>query len=861
MSDVIAAPSASVKLDIDGKSVEVKRGTTILEAASEQNIYIPTLCYLKKLMPIGSCRVCSVEVAGVNGPVMSCITPVTDDMKVTTQSDALSAHRKQMIQYILVNHPLDCPVCERSGECSLQNKTFELGVKDQVYGIPFNQKIPVKDWGVIRYDRNLCIMCERCVKICREVQGQNAYVIEGTGYEAKINTPDGEKLDCDFCGQCVSICPVGALNSGIVLSARSWEVKKTESVCPHCAVGCSYHINVKKGRIVRISSDNDIGVNSGNLCVRGRFGFEAFQTDDRIKTPLVREGVRLEPVSWDEALDGVAAKLAKIKDEHGPDSVAAVVSERITNEDAYVLQKALRAGLGVNQINSMSNLKNSDLNSGLFDTLGEVAQIDDYRKIGDAGSFFFFGCDAAQENPVIANIVRVVMRDKGTPLYIANARNTDDFFPSAKKMVRYNYGGETALVGAIINALVASGGAENRPDLTKSAAGITIEQGAKSSGVAADAIEGLARELGETGPALIFIGKEIHDHPMSSDIVGALSNLARLTGGRILPYREYSNTQGVNDMGISPTNFPGYLKVDDQSAKAHYSGEWNGADLSGLTVNKKDIFEDLSNGKIKALLLVGVDPTVHMADGQFIREAIQEAEYVVATDAYITEISILADVVLPTRTLVERDGTYTNNEGRPQLIRKAVEPVGESKPEWEIFRDIGARIGLDMSYKEARDVTDEIASAVPGYDGITHSKLHWDGALASYAGSGEKAGAHEFSVKPLTAAPNGDFPLKAIIGNSLFHLDSLTRHSPALNSIEPRAYVEIGPEDAGSLGITNGEEVLVESKQGSIKAEARILDRSPEGTVFLPKNFENEPALRLSYRQDKATHVKISKIG
>ncbi|VAX23378.1 NADH-ubiquinone oxidoreductase chain G [hydrothermal vent metagenome] len=861
MSEITAAPSATVKLTIDGKNVEVKRGTTILEAASEQNIYIPTLCYLKKLLPIGSCRVCSVEVGGVNGPVMSCVTPVVDDMKVTTQSDTLRKHREQMIQYILVNHPLDCPVCERSGECSLQNKTFEFGVTDQVFGIPFNQKIPVKDWGVIRYDRNLCIMCERCVKICREVQGQNAYVIEGTGYEAKINTPDGEKLDCDFCGQCVAICPVGALNSGIVLSARSWEVKKTESVCPHCAVGCSYHINVKNGRIVRITSDDDIGVNNGNLCVRGRFGFEAFQTDDRIKTPLVREGVKLEPVSWDTALGGVASKLTQIKDEHGPDSVAVVVSERITNEDAYVLQKMLRAGLGVNRINTMSNLKNSDLNSGLFDMLGDVAQIDDYRKIGDAGSFFFFGCDAALENPVIANMVRAVMRDKGTPLYIANARNTDDFFPAAKKMIRYDYGRETELVAALINALAASAGVDDQPELTKSAAGVTMAQAAKNSGVAQETIEGLARELGESGPALIFIGKEIHDHPISSDIVGALSNLARLTGGKILPYREYSNTQGVNDMGIAPTNLPGYLKVDEQGARAHYSGKWDGADLSGLTVNKTDIFEDLSKGKIKALMLVGVDPTVHMADGQFIREAIQAAEYVVATDAYITEISILADVVLPTRTLVERDGTYTNNEGRPQLIRKAVEPVGESKPEWEIFRDIGARVGLSLGYKEAKDVTDEIASSVPVYDGVTHSRLHWDGALVSYADTGEKARTHEFRVKPLGPDVEGEFPLRAIIGNSLFHLDSLSRHSQALNSIEPRTYVEINPDDAGSLDVTDGEEVLVESKQDSIKAEARISTRSPRGIVFLPKNFENEPAMRLSYRQDKATHVKISKIG
>lgn len=838
-----AAPTdatGSVTLTINGAAVEVPAGTTILNAARKMGVYIPTFCYLKKLLPIGSCRVCSVEVEGVDGPVMSCATPAADGMAVTTESEQLSRYRRQMMRFILVNHPLDCPVCERSGECSLQNMTFELGVTGQVFATARKDRVPLADWNVLRYDKNLCVLCERCVRICREIQGVAALEFEGAGYAARVRPVGGETLDCDFCGQCLSVCPVGAISSSIILPVRSWEVEKIESVCPHCAVGCSYHVNVKNGRIARVTSDDDIGVNTGNLCARGRFGFEAFTAEGRLAAPLVRKGVKHESASWDEAVNVVVDRLNETIKKHGPDSVAVLASERLTNEDAYLLQKVFREGFKVGRLDTMSNMRAPELNSGLFETFGASAPIISYERIEKAGSFLFFGLDAARENPVIANMVRMAMRDRGTPLYIADSRETG-FQPNELLRLRYEYGTEAALVAALIRLMtegelaVDPSSAADRVDdpslLVKTAKSVDPKEAAKTTGVPLDKLRAAARGIAGAGAPLILIGKRIHDHPKGVEIVKALSNLALLTGGEALLYREYCNTQGLNDMGVAPSRLPGYEKAGGQPAAG-------------------DIFTDLAEGRLKALVVVGADPTVHYPDGEFVREAIQAAEFIAVTESFMTETAELADVILPACAPVERDGTYTNNEGRPQPVRKAVEPMGESRPEWEMFQAIGQGAGMEAGYESAADITAEIVQKVPGYS---------EAGRMSYPAAGEKARAFEFDPSPLQIKKDNAYPYLAHIGNPLFHLDGLSRKSEALNGIEPEAFVEMNPEDAAAQGLKDGDAVIVESKQSSMKAVAAVTGKSPRGSVFIPKSFENAPAYRLVYRGDAATFVKVAK--
>jgi len=852
----------TVSLTIDGQTVSVPEGDTILTAARRNGVDIPTLCFLEKLKPIGSCRICSVEVEGSASPIMSCVTPVVDGMKVVTSSEQLSRYRQEMMRFILTNHPLDCPVCERSGECLLQNRTFELNVTEHPFRTIDYKKTAVDDWNELRYNRNLCIFCERCVKVCWEIQGFGALAIGGNGYQARIVPTTGETLDCDFCGQCLAVCPVGAISSAIIFSARSWEIEKVETICPFCAVGCSIEMNVKNGALVRNTSNDNIGVNNGNLCARGRFGHESVQSEDRFRTPLVRKGVKLAETGWDEAIENVAGKISEAIKNYGPDSVGVIVSETVTNEDAYLIQKVFRAGLKSNRIETLSNMLNPKLNSGIFDEMGSSAPIASYDRIGEAGSFVFFGCDAEKENPVIANMVRVAMRDSGTPLFVANTRNPL-FKPHARQHVRYEYGTETLLAAALIGALkesgLSDGGVGDPSAFIKTSGSVSVSEAAKSAGVSEEAVRRMAEGIKTAGSPLIFLGKEIHDHPKGAEIARALSNLANLAGGRLLLYREYCNSQGANDMGLGPSHFPGYLRTDSDQAAGYYSAKW-GVETPAFPGPSPDMLTDLVAGKIKVLMVVGCDPITHYNDGQFVREAIQSAGFVVVTGSYDNETGVLADVALPTTVAAERDGSYTNNEGRVQLLRKGVEPVGQSKPEWEIFRDLGVRMGMDMSYETCEQIAEEIAELVPGYHGLTHNCIARGGALITYPGKSSDAEGYEFDTATIPSDSSG-FPFVAIIGNSLFHLGVASRHSKALNHMAPGACLEISPDDAVTVGVSDGDNAVVESVQGSINVKVVVTGRSSKGIVFITKNFENAPATHLIYRKNPVTRVKVSRTG
>jgi formate dehydrogenase alpha subunit len=827
-----------VTIVMDGNSVTVPAGTTILSTARDNGVYIPTLCYLKKLNPIGSCRICSVEVEGLSDPIMSCVTPVSEGMKVTTQSDKLTTYRQDMLRFILTNHPLDCPVCERSGECQLQNKTFELKVLS-AFATANPKKAPRADWRLMRYDRNLCIFCERCVKVCWEVQGFGALEINGNGYSAIIKPTTGERLDCDFCGQCLAVCPVGAISSSVILSARSWEVKKTQTVCPHCAVGCSLHVNTKKEELVRITSDDDIGVNNGNLCARGRFGFGFHQSGERLTTPVLKSGDAHTTVSWEVAMSVMAEKLDAIKKKHGAGSIAVIGGETLSNEDAYILQKVLRDGLGAELIDNTSNMRNPALYEAVFDTFGASAPIASYEEIGKAGSFLFFGCDAEKENPVIANMIRPVMRDKDTPLIILNTRNIA-FTPKARVRARFNYGAETALIAGVIRALTEGPDAVKADALSvKSANAISVESSARASGVSAGDIKRIASELKKAGSPLIFMGSEVYNHPKGVEIVKGLANLAAILDGKTVLYREYCNTQGVNDMGLTPGHLPGYAK-----AKGAAAGD--------------DIFSRILDGKVKGVIIAGADPAFLHADTGRVAKALVSAEFVAVTSPFMTQTAKLANLVLPSATSAERDGTLTNNEGRVQLIRKALSPKGDSRPDWTIFRDLGRLLGMELRYGSAWDILSEIGEKVSGYQGVNHDALAKSGYLVSYPNRGGKTGGFEFDVKPMDAA-GGDYPVTAVVGNSLFHLGAFSSHCAPLKEADPSAWIEIGAEDASACGLANGDTAQVQSRTGTVNMKVRVTKRSPKGVVFVMKNDGNAPGTSLAPADGGAVFVRVKK--
>ncbi|MBF0169524.1 MAG: molybdopterin-dependent oxidoreductase [Nitrospinae bacterium] len=819
------AEKETVTLTVDGIEVTVEKGAKVYDACVAAGVYLPGLCYDPKLSHFGGCRMCIVDIVNSRGRKSSkwaCCEPATKGYAVTTTNAKIDKKRQIMMEFLLMHHPLDCPTCNASGDCGLQDAAFF--VKQKKGRLPQTRRNEplLIDNPVLERDFNKCILCGKCVLACNELQGNGAIDFQRRGFWAEVGTPYRIPLNCDFCGQCLAVCPTGSFQDHTEeYKGHDWEYAKTVTTCPFCGVGCSLVLNEKKGDIAKVTSDDHIGVNNGNLCARGRFGHEAYQADGRIETPLIRDGVRLLPATWEKALDTAAARLKEIVAQHGADSVALVGGEQLTNEDAYLLQRLAREGIKTPRIETLANLRAPRLHARLFDEFGADAPLTPYAAFEEAGAIVFLGADPEKENPVVGNMVRMIMRDNKTPLYIAHSRNTL-FSPVEKAAARYRYGAETAFVAALTGA-VKSG----KADAALSAA----------HGVAVATVETIAAGIAGKSPVIVM-GAEVADHPMGADIVAAVVALAKAAGGKSLLLREYANTQGTNDMGLSTSHRPGYAKAE---------GAADGADL----------FRLMADGKVKALVVAGADPVVQHADGAYVAEAIKGNLFTLVTTSYRSETALLADVVLPSCTPPEREGSYTNNEGRVQAVRQALAPFGEAKADWEIFAALGARLGMKSAYGDAARITAEIAATVPGYEGLTGERIAQGDALVAYP-KGE-AKTVSFTTEPLKIPAVESFRYLAHFGNSLYHLGSLSRASATLNKIDGRTWVEINPDDAAKDGLDEGEDVTLESKQGSIRAVVRVSDRSPAGTVFIPKNFENEPALKLVYRSDDVTRIRIAK--
>ncbi|MFQ5431428.1 MAG: molybdopterin-dependent oxidoreductase [Nitrospinota bacterium] len=842
--------AAKVSFVIDGMELTVPAGTTILEAARMFGIYIPTLCFLDKLKPIGACRVCSVEAEGVESPIMSCTTPAIEGMKITTQSDDLQQYRKQMIQFILVNHPLDCPVCERSGECRLQNLTYEFGITGHGWATAPRAKVPVVDWGLIRYDKNLCILCERCVKICREVQGVAAYKIDGNGFDSRINTVTGEKLDCDFCGQCISVCPVGALSSGMYFSGRSWEMERVQTVCPHCAVGCSFRINVKKGarfkkqaRIVRVTSDPAIGHNNGNLCARGRFGYEFIQSGERLLSPLVKLGYGHVIKEWDEAYRLLSEQLTSFVSAHGGDAVYGIGSERDTNEDNYVFQKFFRDVLGSNNVNSVVNMINPDTASGLFDKFGDVPMTTSYREMRKGSLFVFIGAEGSNENPVTSNHIRQAVINRGAEVAVAYSKEVD-FLPAPKLQVPYEYTGMHQFTLELLLAAVRSLNSDGEfPDGTK----LSGEWSDKLEKAAAGAPGTFNEETRQKTDELVklirtqerpvyIIGMEAQRHAQGTAIVQNIVNLAKITGGKLMLSREYCNSQGAIDMGLAPNTLPGYGEVDGSASK-----------------DGKKLLELMEADKIKALVIVDEDVLNRYPDSERLKKAIRNVDFVAVMDQFYTKTCLVADVVVPTTTAASKSGTFTNLEGRIQKLNPAVEPPGESRHVWEIFTELSKRMGKPFSFETSGDITREIARDVEIYsDG---------GGLAEFADYGKLRSSRpdvKWAEPASMKSFDSDKTFILLPDNQLFGMGLYTDYCPALRPLMGKPYadfhllgkpnVTFHPEDADKLGISDGDSVGFKHDDGQWDGTVRISQKVARGTIRIPDENDLYPSVKLVYK-------------
>ncbi|NNK91123.1 MAG: NADH-quinone oxidoreductase subunit NuoG [Acidimicrobiia bacterium] len=787
----------TVQITINGTEVEVPAGELLIKAAEDAGTYIPRFCWHSRMKPVGMCRQCLVEVEGPRGTMLttSCTMTVNDGMVVNTESDTVKKAQEGILEFLLINHPLDCPVCDRGGECPLQDQTMAYGPGESRFVEEkrhYEKPIPISE--LVMLDRERCILCARCTRFSDEISGDPLIEFKERGNNTQVLTFPDEPFRSYFSGNTVQICPVGALTAKPYrFRARPWDLEAVESTCPHCSVGCRISVESSQNQVLRFNGVDNDPTNQGWLCDKGRFGFEYINSTERLETPLIRgEDGELHEASWSEAIDAVADRLGGFKG----DEVAGIGGSRNTNEEAYAFGKFLRSVVVTPHIDAQ-------LGDGLApEFIGGVyprATIDDLER---AKTILLWGPDLKEELPVLYLRVRRAAAELGANLIVIHPRNTglDDV---ASHTVRYRPG-----TGAdLIERLVAG------------------------TGELAD-----VREALNVGPVVALVGRP----GLAEDIrlPEAVAAFARdLPEATVLPLVRRPNVFGALAMGLAPNLLPGPAEITDADARSRLEEAWgplpetDGLDATG-------ILEGLASAELGALVLLGADPVADHVDPVLAAEAIGEAGFVVAIDQFLNDSSRLADVVLPAEGFAESEGTVTNVEGRVQKVNRLIPGPGQSRPVWAILDDLARRMGGELGAPSAAALAKEILTLVPSFSAVGWDELDW--------GSGREGILIEPPLRYLPVAAgitqHAQSGFSLHLAHTLYSDGTLTGSVPAFAGLAPEASVHLNPGDAARLGINGGDLVRV-TGDAAVELPAVIDDGLVEGTVYVPAGRREARAL------------------
>ena len=880
---------------IDGKKIKAGKDRTILEVAQENGIEIPTLCHSDVLAPTGACRLCLVEVEGARSLMPSCATRIGDlpgERVVRTSSEKVRQARRIVLELLWSAHPNDCTLCEKSGACDLQKYSYEYNVDIEKYRSRDPYDFP-PDYNNPYYvrDYNKCILCGRCIRACAELQGNYVLDFARRGFSTMVSTPMGAELkdaNCVFCGNCVALCPTGALVEKSRLGrGREWEFQKTHTTCPYCGCGCTFELCTKDNEIVKVDTSDAKKniVNHTTLCVKGRFGLGFVDSHDRLNHPLVRRVPReeatgtlndYERVSWKKALDLVEERLLKVKSTHGPDAIGGFSSARATNEENYLFQKFMRAAVGTNNVDHCARLCHASTVAGLAKAFGSGAMTNSIDEIIDSDCILVTGSNTTETHPIVSLEIKKAV-SRGARLIVIEPRNIE-LCDIAEINLHQRPGTDVAWLNGMMHVIIEEGlqdrefieeSCENFEAVREAVKGYTPERVERITGIAADDLRRAARIYAEAERATILYAMGITQHTSGTDNVLSVANLAMLCGqiGRrstgVNPLRGQNNVQGACDMGALPNVYPGYQRVDDFSIQARFEEAW-GVKLDskiGMTVTR--MMEVAQGGTLKALYILGENPMLTDPDIGHVEEALRNLDFLVVQDIFPTETALLADVILPGVSFAEKTGTFTNTERRVQMVRQAIEPLGERRQDFEIICELSKRLGYKMSYPDQAAVMKEIAKLTPSYAGISHKRLETEGGLqwpcthARHPGTpflhsgGFVRGRGLFSpceYRDPAELPDEAFPITLTTGRVLehYHSGSMTRRSAPLNEHVPTAWVEISPDLAQKLGVEEGERVAVTSRRGRIETFARVTKKVNGDVVFIPFHFAEAAANRLT---------------
>ena len=873
-------------LTIDGKKCTVSEGTTILEAARSVGIDVPSLCYLKEVNDLGSCRLCMVEAEGYNRLLPACRTKAAEGMVIETETPKLAGYRKTMLRLILANHRASCMSCPENGACRLQALCNRYGIEESgITGsrIHIEEKLPVlSDHPYLRYEPSKCIHCFRCISACHRRAGNGALKNARTGVFHIVDAPFGPNwrdTGCEACGCCAAACPTGALKLKAASGYRAWEIKKVLTTCPHCATGCQFHLLVKDNRVVGVEPA-DGPSNRGRLCVKGRSGsFDFVHAADRLTKPLIKDRATGEfhEASWEEAIAYTARRLMEIKEKYGPDALAGFACSRSCNEDIYMVQKMVRTCFGTNNTDNCARVCHSATVAGLAKTLGSGAMTNPIGDIThDVDCILLVGSNPEEAHPVVGMQLREAVRS-GARLIVVDPRSIG-LAKQADIHLKLRPGTNVAFANGMLHVIIAENlvdpdfirdyteGYEAIRELVRE---YTPERVGEIYHIDPDMLREAARMYAGAKKAPIIYCLGVTEHSTGTEGVMCLSNLALATGklGKpgcgVNPLRGQNNVQGACDMGAQPTDYPGYQKVENDAVREKFEAAW-GVKLSpkkGITAT--ETFPAAIRGEVKGLYICGEDPVVSDADTAHIIKALESLDFLVIQDLFLTRTAEYADVVLPAVSYAEKEGTFTNTERRVQRVRKAVTVEGEMRTDIEIITDLMNAMGYPQKRLTSAEIMDEIASLTPSYAGVSHARLdageslQWPCTGPDHPGTpimhakGPTRGRALFypaEYNPAAELPDEEYPFILSTGRILYQYNAaaMTARAPGLMAIAGEGFIELNFRDAQRLGVENGERVRVSSRRGSITATARVGRKVSEGETWMPFHFPDSPVNRLT---------------
>jgi NADH-quinone oxidoreductase chain G len=823
-----------VNLTIDGKQITVSKTATIYEAALEAGIHIPVLCYAKKLLPFGACRVCLVQVEQMKGRLIpSCTTPVSEGMVVTTMSDEILKVRKTVLEFLLVNHVIECPVCDKGGECDLQELTYAHEVvTNRFQGEKFNLETDEVN-PLIERNMNRCVLCGRCVRVCDEVVAYGSYSFINRGFETKIATAFDRGLNCEFCGQCVSMCPVGAiLPRPFKFKARPWQLKEVDTVCGYCGNGCTVTLGVLNNKVETIRFNDKNGVNDGNLCIRGRFGYSYVNSEERLTTPLVRKDGQLVAAGWDEALQAVADGFRQAQAGLGVLSGA-----RLTNEELFLLKNLAKVA-GTANLDHSGGECYKGLSEGVAGALGVAASTGTFPQVEECDTILAIRSDFYETHPVFGMVVnQAVKRNEARLWLVADKFGKFAKLPGAKSLL-HRPGMELDVLNGLARVLLDEGlaqidGVEGLDELKQALASFAADAVAARTGVAADALRTAARQLAAAKKSAILLAYGLPYTAYSRELGIAAANLAILAGipGRagsgLYVCGEKANSQGAIDLGIVPQ-------------------------AGGL--GAQAMLTAAASGKLGALYVVGEDLLTSYPDRSRVEKALEKVPFLVVQDIFLSPTAAKAHVVLPAASFAEKDGTFTNAERRIQRVRPGIPLPGQARTDAAIFTALIEKLGGNLVFTGPAAIFTEIGRQVPAYAAVNFNGIGPQG----FVWGGEILAPQWRRLQPVGGATPVTGAYQLLTGSALYHSGTMSTRAKGPLAVVAEGYVEFGREDAKALQLKDGDLVKLAGNGVALQLKAKVGNRLPQGVLFAPYHFAAAGINRL-YCGEAAVAVTVSK--